>query len=234
MNPHAPLRKDLLGGRRGIQVQYGSYNQLAKQGFDPVLLYKRGDDVNTALARLASIEPDPEAGAAPRDFMLPAFEGLEKRLPKPFREAVFELVDTELIGVSRLDLPDHGPTADSYWAPRVDIWWTPGGARWRAAHAALGYFAAAGRDLDTVEIHDKARRSRFAGDGPVASARFGITAGIDQSAAPYRPTGLRGVPSHRQPHEDTAADRAAGGAAGEGPARRTGLATQPLTARAGV
>lgn len=50
-------------------------------GAEPVLLWKRGDALSDAQARLAAIEPDPGAGRAPRDEMIEQFEGLDRWIP---------------------------------------------------------------------------------------------------------------------------------------------------------
>lgn len=51
-----------------------------------VLLWHKGDTLQTALKRLNAIQPDPTARRAPREAMLPEFEGLDQWIPLAFRE----------------------------------------------------------------------------------------------------------------------------------------------------
>ncbi|MCW2934152.1 MAG: hypothetical protein JWM19_5114 [Actinomycetia bacterium] len=73
-DPYTPLRKMLTTGRRGYQFTF----ELREQAdFDLTLLWRRGDSLDAALARLGTIKADPAAGRAPRDAMLPQFEGID-------------------------------------------------------------------------------------------------------------------------------------------------------------
>jgi hypothetical protein len=45
------------------------------------LLWHKGDTLQTALERLNAIQPDPAAGRALREAMLPEFEGLDQWIP---------------------------------------------------------------------------------------------------------------------------------------------------------
>ena len=58
-----------------------------------LVLWRRGGSLQLALYRLHGIAPDPTAGPAERDSMLPAFEGLERWLARLVRELLVGLVE---------------------------------------------------------------------------------------------------------------------------------------------
>jgi hypothetical protein len=68
------FRRLLIGNSRSFDIQFGGR---AGVDFELVTVWKRGDSLAQARARLDAIQIDPEAGRAPRDGMLPAFEGLD-------------------------------------------------------------------------------------------------------------------------------------------------------------
>lgn len=71
------MRQALRGRTRGISFQFRGRSSLQDEGFDLFLLWRKGEPFSLARERLASLRVDPEAGTAPRDHMLPEFEGLE-------------------------------------------------------------------------------------------------------------------------------------------------------------
>ena len=58
------------------------------------LLWRRGEALHTALARLHAIDADPAAGRADRDAMLPQFEGLDRWLPRTLRDSLVQGIDS--------------------------------------------------------------------------------------------------------------------------------------------
>jgi hypothetical protein len=62
----------------------------AVAGIETTLLWRRGENLEAALARLASIKVDPAAGRAPRDEMHPAFESIDRWVPRPVRSLLTE------------------------------------------------------------------------------------------------------------------------------------------------
>jgi hypothetical protein len=78
----AAVRKSLRGSSRSI-----SLTLLNGQDYDdiPMLLWRRGESLETAFERLESVKPDPSAGQAPRHHMTEAFEGLDRYLPRLLR-----------------------------------------------------------------------------------------------------------------------------------------------------
>ena len=67
-DPYAVLRKPLSAGRRGYQYTYDFRD---RADIDMTLLWTKGDTLDSALVRLLALQPDPLAGRAPRDSMLP-------------------------------------------------------------------------------------------------------------------------------------------------------------------
>jgi hypothetical protein len=71
-NLYTVLSKPPGAGRRGYQYAFGFSG---RAGFDMTLLWREEDTLDAALGRLRAIQPDPLAGRAPRDSMLPEFRG---------------------------------------------------------------------------------------------------------------------------------------------------------------
>ncbi|MFE7113971.1 nucleotidyltransferase domain-containing protein [Streptomyces sp. NPDC057654] len=84
-DPSASMKRALKGRSRGLQIHFGERESLEAEGFELTLLWTRGEPVDAARARLAAITPDPEAGRAPRDHMIEAFDGIDRRVPRPVR-----------------------------------------------------------------------------------------------------------------------------------------------------
>ncbi|MGW3041175.1 nucleotidyltransferase domain-containing protein [Kitasatospora sp. NPDC001159] len=82
-DPYASMKKALVGSTRGLSLQFQQRDDLVADGIELTLLWRRGDTLAEAERRLAAMKPDPKAGSAPRDHMLPVFEGLERWLPRP-------------------------------------------------------------------------------------------------------------------------------------------------------
>jgi len=72
-DPAVEFRKLLVGRKRGVEF---AFNNREEADYD-TLLWQRGEDLETGLARVRAIQPDPSAGRAQRDAMLPEFEGLD-------------------------------------------------------------------------------------------------------------------------------------------------------------
>jgi predicted nucleotidyltransferase len=100
----APYRKALRGRRRGYEFAFDQTQRLHDEGFNPVLLWRKGTSLQVALERLHALETDPTLSPTKRDAMLPEFDGLEKHLPLPVRRPLAELMDIGAIHVERLVL----------------------------------------------------------------------------------------------------------------------------------
>jgi hypothetical protein len=73
------LRSALAERSRGLQLQFQELANLRAIDIEPTLLWHRGETVETALERLATIKPDPDADCAPLDEIHPAFESIDER-----------------------------------------------------------------------------------------------------------------------------------------------------------
>src|SRR4051812_46374720 len=68
--------------------------------FPMILLWRRGEAVSIAAQRIHALVPDPTATRAPRDAMLPQFEGLDRWLDRPAREHLAGAVASKAITVT--------------------------------------------------------------------------------------------------------------------------------------
>lgn len=164
-DPHGELRRALVGRSRGCQLVY---NMRDRADFELTLLWRRGEDPSDALRRLQAMAPDQSATRAPRDAMLPEFEGIDRWLPRPVREQLVEAVGEGAIRLERCVLPDMpvtGEQTDRYLRRR----WTTSGALYRAGRAVLAFFEDRGIDPGQVHLHGQDVRDEvtpyFAGLG---------------------------------------------------------------------
>lgn len=151
-DPYALLRQALRGKKRRIEILFER-----EHGHDDVpmtLLWQRGESLDAAFARLDAIQVDTEAGRAPRDAMLPCFEGLEHWVPRYLREELIGLINDNAITVEQIMLPDTEP-ADLWIRDYIDDRWSEGSPFRRAANAALAYLESLGVDLHTVHLHGR-------------------------------------------------------------------------------
>lgn len=151
-DPYASVRHALIGTQRGIQFRYQELAELRANGIETTLLWRRGDDLDTALARLHAIKPDPDAGRAPRDGMLPAFEGIDRHVPRPVREMFSGWVGEGAVTVDRIDLPAveaSGEIARDTLRRR----WAATSVLQRAGHAALAHLEQQHIRAEQVHLH---------------------------------------------------------------------------------
>ena len=133
---YASMKQALRGRRRGLSVQFRGRDTLREEGFELTLLWQRGEPFDLARRRLDSITADPTAGRAPRDHMLPAFEGIEHLVPRPARIELHRLHTAGAITVRAFALPDAEP-ADPSAAQHLSHRWVETSPLRRAASAAL-------------------------------------------------------------------------------------------------
>jgi hypothetical protein len=160
---YAPMRKALTTGKRGYEFTFEFREQA---DFEMTLLWQRGDSLDTALGRLHAIDPDPSAGRAPRDSMLPEFEGIDDWIPRPYREALSQAVSSGAIQIERVSLPD-GRVTSPLAAKHLGRRWKPASPLYRAASAVVCHWEQRGIDpgrghLHGADIRDK-ETSYFAG-----------------------------------------------------------------------
>jgi hypothetical protein len=65
------------------------------------LLWHKGDTLQAALERLNAIQPDPTADRAPREAMLPEFEGLDRWIPLAYQETLANALSSQAITIER-------------------------------------------------------------------------------------------------------------------------------------
>src|SRR6266487_1170943 len=61
------LRRELRGTQRALEIHFNELADLRKEGFEPRLLWRRGDSLDEATAQLAALAPDASAQRAARD-----------------------------------------------------------------------------------------------------------------------------------------------------------------------
>jgi hypothetical protein len=164
-DPHSPMRRMLTRGKRGCQFQF---NFRDRADFDMTLLWHKPDTLQTALGRLSAIQPDPTAERAPRDAMLPQFEGLDRWIPLAFREAMSDAVSNGAITIERCTLEDD--TVSSTTAlDHLTYRWRPTSPLYRAASAVIADWERRGIDPGQAHLHGTDIRDRdtpyFAGFG---------------------------------------------------------------------
>src|SRR6266498_1818564 len=80
------LRRELRGTQRALEIHFNELADLRKEGFEPRLLWRRGDSLEEAHGRLAALGPDPSAQRAARDTVHPLLADAEKLIPRPARQ----------------------------------------------------------------------------------------------------------------------------------------------------
>jgi hypothetical protein len=151
-NPNTGLRAALAGRSRGLQFQFRELENLHAAGIATTVLWRRGDTLSAALDRLTAIQPDPNAGRAPRDEMHPAFEGIDRWVPRPARSLLTIWENAGAVSLHQVDLPD-APVRDAHAARVIDRNWVATSPLRRAANNASAYLAAHGVSLRAVHLH---------------------------------------------------------------------------------
>lgn len=150
-DPFTILRMALRGRRRGLELLF----ERNSGGYDDIpmtLIWERGESLTVALNRLIAIPEDPDATRAPREAMIPCFEGLEDHLPLFVRESFIELVNDGTISIEQITLPDV-EIDDPEIHSQINWRWKEGSPLKRAAHAVLGHLESRGVDLHAVHLH---------------------------------------------------------------------------------
>ncbi|MFJ2162845.1 nucleotidyltransferase domain-containing protein [Streptomyces sp. NPDC087856] len=187
-DPSASMKRALKGRSRGLQIHFGERKSLEAEGFELTLLWTRGEPVDAARARLAAITPDPEAGRAPRDHMIEAFDGIDRWVPRPVRIDLTDLVDRKAATIRQLQLPDTEPAHPA--ALEALTRWSETSPLRRAAAAVLAHLEATSRPLDSVYLHGE----------PVIGSRYSDTTW--QTAVGFGWSHHRSIPRHLQEGTD--------------------------------
>jgi hypothetical protein len=80
------LRREVRGNQRVLELHLNELDALRKEGFEPQLLWMRGDSFETARDRLGALAPDASAERASRDTVHPLLVEVEKLVPRPARQ----------------------------------------------------------------------------------------------------------------------------------------------------
>lgn len=165
-DPYAVIRRELTTGKRGCQFVFET-NQLEE--FNAILIWERGDSLTVAMDRLAAIQSDESAGRAPRDAMIPEFEGLDDWIPRPDREVLCRAVNEGAITLERIRLQDGTQVASKESVEHARRRWASSSPLYRAAMAVIAYWESEGVDPGQCHLHGKDIRDRdtpyFAGFG---------------------------------------------------------------------
>lgn len=151
---YTSMKQGLRGNRPGVSFQFGERDTLRAEGFELTLLWQRGEPFDLARQRLAAMTPDPTAEPAPRDHMLPQFEGIEHRVPRPARIELHQLHTAGKITITAVQLPDAEP-ADPHVRRHFERRWTNTSPLRRAAGAALAHLETRHVDLSGVQLHNR-------------------------------------------------------------------------------
>ncbi|MGP2441350.1 nucleotidyltransferase domain-containing protein [Streptomyces sp. JW3] len=149
---YAVMRQALRGRRRGVSFQFQDRSALEEEGIELFLLWRRGEPIDLARQRLTAISPDPAAGRAPRDHVLPAYEAIADQIPRPVRIDLHRLCTSGGATVSAFPLLEAQPHSAEALT-HVDERWTPHSPLRRGAAAALAHLENLGQALDHVELH---------------------------------------------------------------------------------
>ena len=164
-DPNAPLKQALTRGRRGCQFQFNFHE---RADFGMTLLWHKGDTLQAAIERLNAIQPDPTAGRAPREAMLPEFEGLDPWIPLAFRETLANAVSSQAITIERSMLTE-GTIASAHAREHLLHRWQATSPLYRAASAVITDWETRGIDPGRGHLHGRDIRDRdtpyFAGFG---------------------------------------------------------------------
>jgi hypothetical protein len=173
-DPYVGLRQALVGRLRGYHLVF---NTETRSDLLLTLLWRRGDTLAAALARLHAIPADVAAGRAPRDAMLPQFDGLDRWIPLAIREQLVEAVGEGAIALQRLTLPDGAP-ADRIGRTHLRRRWKQGSPLYRAGSAVLAHFEARGISPAQVHLHGRDVHDEltpyFAGSGRLPTDGVGL------------------------------------------------------------
>jgi hypothetical protein len=157
-NPYSIVSQALCGQKRGVSILFE--REHGHEDVPMMLLWTRGESVEVALERLRAIPADAAAGRAPRDAMLPCFEGLEEWLPLFVREELIDLIDSHILSVDQVELAE-AEVEDPWISSEIGKRWGSQSPLRRAAHATLANLKARGVDLYTVHLHGRDIKDRI-------------------------------------------------------------------------
>jgi predicted nucleotidyltransferase len=143
-------KRELRGHRRGLQLLHPHE---APPDADAVEIWRRGESLATAEARIRAIAPDPRAGRAERESH-PALEGLEHAVGGAARFLV-PLAEAGAVSMRQVVLEDRVPQ-DEYARRAIGHRYSERSPRRRAAAAAVAYLEAQGVPAGQISLAGKA------------------------------------------------------------------------------
>jgi predicted nucleotidyltransferase len=132
------LRRELRGNQRALEIHFNELEDLRKEGFEPQLLWQRGDSLEEARARLAALAPEPSAQRAARDTVHPLLADVEKLIPRPARQEFSLFMWAGWLDAKLVALPPQR-AANPVTRRRFARQWAKTNPRFRAAHAVASY-----------------------------------------------------------------------------------------------
>jgi len=137
------LRRELRGNQRVLEIHFNELEDLRKEGFEPRLLWRRGDSLDAACARLTALAPDPSARRAMRDMVHPLLTDVEKLIPRPARQEFSLFMWAGWLDATLVELPSR-QAANDVTRRRFAEQWSESNPRFRAAHAVASYLEQGG------------------------------------------------------------------------------------------
>lgn len=110
----------------------------ARRGFEPQLLWRRGDSLEVAHARLAALVPNAKARRAPRDTVHPLLADVEQLIPRPARQEFSLFMWAGWRDAKLVELPE-GRAESAVSRRRFAAQWAETNPRFRASHAVASY-----------------------------------------------------------------------------------------------
>jgi predicted nucleotidyltransferase len=132
------LRRELRGNQRALEIHFNELEDLRKEGFELRLLWRRGDSLEQAHARLAALAPDASAQRAPRGTVHPLLADVEKLISRPARQEFSLFLWAGWLQAKLVELP-QGQSASGVTRRRFAEQWSRSNPRFRAAHAVASY-----------------------------------------------------------------------------------------------
>ncbi len=132
------LRRELRGKQRALEIHFNELDDLRKEGFEPQLLWQRGDSLDEARARLAALAQDASARRAARDTVHPLLADVEKLIPRPARQEFSLFMWAGWLDAKLVELPPQQAT-NAVTRRRFAEQWSESNPRFRAAHAVASY-----------------------------------------------------------------------------------------------
>jgi predicted nucleotidyltransferase len=138
------LRRELRGNQRAPEIHINELEDLRKEGFEPRLLWRCGDSLEGAQARLAALVPNAKAGRASRDTVHPLLADVEMLIPRPGRQEFSLFMWAGWLDAKLVQLPPE-QAANAVTRRRFADQWSEANPRFRAAHAVAS-------DLEREEL----------------------------------------------------------------------------------